>query len=857
MGKNIGESLGEAYGKNLENNKSDLYADMNEENARKSALKEEQKKALDAYESKKDGESGNLYDDVNKKYELEAEQEKAKEAYESNFAVPKKGSEEDMENKKNEKLRQLADLEKEKRAKEFKKEEDKRQEEIDRVNAYKRQFGEKEDNIDNPRVDNTINNVDNNTSVNTVPVDTVPADNETDLQRIIRERNEHMPDKIEADYLAESIKEMPEVASILETEKKPLKDLLEAQGKEIVELKETVNTEQLNTVEAIVKAEKLENKLGAIDMATQDFGKNLDKKELSKWKKIWKDPKFKLVLIGAIYAGGAIALGATGPASAPLYFGAKMLVAKAGGTLFLPYAGGSSTLIGAAVPAAIEASRWFLKKIGVVKNENDVEKATKEYMVKMEEIKNSGNSVAGNEIRPLSAGNNSERQTINESSPEAHQIDIAGVVERVQMNDPGLISQYEKYPEFLNETVKAFESKISIVAYTKEKRNINDTYKWLKNKQKEIKEQGNNKPEASEINQSKPISREPIKSVEKPIEVAKQEETKEKNTNSPEVISSEVNEMENLIINFKKGETSGKELLEYVQILEELRKKYGDEEAKPLISAIQGKTYSFDEKTREQIAGAMVEYAKKQNEQGRKMKPREVLDYVTYFQNIEDLNNENYKWLMGNEKEIAVGEKKEEREETNKFILGIEIKGLDEVKKMTREDVEVQMQQVHDALNKLATGLNEKDFEKTRETNEDYKKLYNYQQNVLGRQWLETRNEAEKKEPAKPEDSSYQEELKKLEGTKEGKLLNVLSKLSGREMKELKNIIYPKSGMMGYGYNKDKSSVLRSNPVFVTDFKGRTNLSQSDFDIILADATYDDVDKAIEFIELKKRERKF
>lgn len=367
------------------------------------------------------------------------------------------------------------------------------------------------------------------------------------IKRALLEREKNMPDKIGDDLLEETaqkikdeameemMKKYPELSEMTEDGKKPLINLLEAQGKEIIELKETVKTEQLNTVEAITKAGELEGKLNSIDAATLELGSKLDKKELSKWKKIWKDPKFRILLIGTIYAGGALALGATGPASAPLYFGAKMLVAKAGGTLFLPYAGGSSTLIGAAVPAAMEASRWFLKKIGVVKSENDVEKATKEYMVKIEEIKNSANGQQVNETRPEGQSQNGEALGVNIAEKltdsKNEELDVAKIVEFVKESKENNLTAQELFNGFrgkienIESAMEAIKPEMKIIAIFQKDRDINAAHKWLREKLAEIKEQKLVYQE--NIEQKKPeISVEPVKGKEKEIADGKKEKEK-------------------------------------------------------------------------------------------------------------------------------------------------------------------------------------------------------------------------------------------------------------------------------------------------------------------------------------------
>lgn len=482
--------------------------------------------------------------------------------------------------------------------------------------------------------------------------------------------------------------------------------------KKIVELEKALEAEgQVN--------KKMEQMNIDISKATEKL--KLEGKDMTFWQKINKSPKAKAalacMLIGGGYTAGVVALGAGGVAAAPLYFAGKALLAKAGISVFAPYMGGLSTVTLSTAYGA--AAGWLVEKIAQISNENDAKKAINEYVAKIEEITKSENSAA-NETKPVSAENKPEQQIINEPSPETNQIDIAEIIERLQMNDSTIISAFEKYPEFLDETIKAFESKTSIFAFTKEKRNINDTYKWLKNKQKELKEQEKNKLENPEI------------------VAPKDDENK--------ITKKAIEEMVNgIATNIREGNFDSETLYKSsIELYDWLDNKLKDDLGmqKILVSSI----HKIDPVIQNKMVEAMHEYAKAGN-----ISREEALNAISSLTMRHDLNeisglsDEIKEWIKG-VKEARGGEK-----EKNEFVSGIEIKGIDEVKKMTHREVSRDIARISETIVNMARGLNEKDFEILRETNEDYKKLYNYQQNILVEQWVKTKKETEEKEPAEQE----------------------------------------------------------------------------------------------------------
>jgi len=114
---------------------------------------------------------------------------------------------------------------------------------------------------------------------------------------------------------------------------------------------------------------------------------------------------------------------------------------------------------------------------------------------------------------------------------------------------------------------------------------------------------------------------------------------------------------------------------------------------------------------------------------------------------------------------------------------------------------------------------------------------------------LEVKEKSPDQKPPEKE-TELTRKIKELGGTKEGKILNVLSKLNKNDLEELKNIIYHKAGTMGATVIKQEmSTILKSNAAFEHGFRGRhVKLTQNEM-LILGLATYSDVEKGIEFLE--------
>lgn len=318
--------------------------------------------------------------------------------------------------------------------------------------------------------------------------------------------------------------------------------------KENAELK----TEQLNNAEALVKKNKVIDSLDKQGIEiTEKATKKLEGKDLSFWEKINKSPKakaaFACMLVGGGYTVGAFALGAGGVAAAPLYFLGKGLLVKAGvisSSAFLPYMGGLSTMTLSTAYGAVGG--WLAEKLARVDNNDDGKKFVKEYVKTEEAIKNGQPvDIMGDRIELTGNQSNNPVSTSNpnkaskpimgpnlesmRNNPSAEQkikpaefnnidknnnsvknwldkkgnIDIGAVVKFAQEDDQGFIKEIKNNPDLLAKTIGAFKAKKSFITlFSKDKRDINGVYDWLKTLDKKIKNQ-----EKELSSQIKPIAR--------------------------------------------------------------------------------------------------------------------------------------------------------------------------------------------------------------------------------------------------------------------------------------------------------------------------------------------------------------
>lgn len=353
-----------------------------------------------------------------------------------------------------------------------------------------------------------------------------------------------------------------------------------------------------------------------------------------------------------------------------------------------------------------------------------------------------------------------EEESVNEN---VEAVNVAEVVKLAQTNDSELINRFKSDPEFLDKTIKAFKTKLSIFAFTKKKRDINAVYKQLTGLQKEIKEQ------------------------EKPENIASQD------------IESAVKK-HNKIINelkegFQEGEISGEIIYETADLfkywIEDELAGTGDAQ-----TAVWKKIHDIDPEIQARMINSMLEYAMMNNKDNKEA--LEKVKYLTMKNNLDNIlgiSEEARKWLMG--------EKGEVKEAKKEYVLGIEIKELPEVKKMTTEEMHLVMRQISNALNKMAEGLNEREFNILKETNKEYKKLYNYIQYVLTKQWIIRNKEEEIKkpdnEPPKPPDSPEGLTVGVVTGSEKNKALKTEKEKKDipNNMWEMTDEEYTKSGFPG------------------------------------------------------------
>jgi hypothetical protein len=339
-----------------------------------------EKSVEDAYKrefkSTEEGDS-DIYEGINNK-------NKFNKAYEDDFKDREKTLSDDTDELEKKRTEKNEEEEKIRAAK--KKIETDLKEEEERIDAYKRQFTEKDD--DSANSNDSVKNVD--VPVDTPPIDNPPINTETELQKIIRERNENMPHHIDDDSIdtdleeranamaermkKDALEKYPELADVLENEKKPIQELLDAKEVENAELIEKVEdlSEQLSKM-----VEMADNTIIEI---TAEEDKEKAHKTLRAIGKFIRSPKGQMAILAGV---GAMAFTAGGGA-VPAIMLLKPMLVKAGiisAGYTIPYAYGLSSGISAAFAggAAGGVAEKFLKKIGLVKDKKDNREIVKEF----------------------------------------------------------------------------------------------------------------------------------------------------------------------------------------------------------------------------------------------------------------------------------------------------------------------------------------------------------------------------------------------------------------------------------------------------------------------------------------------
>lgn len=440
-----------------------FYADKNKKDAQiinPNQLKQKNmpKKTIEeAYKGQLgDKDESNLYEDVNKKYALEEEQEKAKEAYGTEFGAREKES--TKEKAGWEKLREKENIEKEKRAGKLKE-----QEEF--AESYKRQFGEEDAEGGKKPVTPDV-------------VDNVAGETMSELAKQLKEKKEKFDklpkeaqEMIRDEMMESEIKRMGDQYTVDE-----LKEKETVQAKEIADLKETV--ERAKEVEA-----RLAEMQAELDRQYEETKNPTLKKAINFFKK----PK----VYGAIMFGlaGVGVYAASGGTAVPVYFAVKAALAKAGISIFVPAAAGQGLSTWGTAAAAGGFSGYLAEKLGLSHEKSDKEK----HQEGLEKLKNIGKEQSA-EIK------------VENWRDSSGKIDIGAVVKFVGEKDQELITRLENDPELLSDMVKAFKKKLSIFQFSDKQKNINTTYFWLENKQREIKKAQMQAPKEQTVNESAPSS---------------------------------------------------------------------------------------------------------------------------------------------------------------------------------------------------------------------------------------------------------------------------------------------------------------------------------------------------------------
>lgn len=253
--------------------------------------------------------------------------------------------------------------------------------------------------------------------------------------------------------------ELAEMSNIVEQEKNKV---IIDKDKEIAVLKEKI-TEMENQE----KKKKVDKKIQQMESEIENTGKKLEGKDKKFWDIITKHPKIKTVfacmLVGGVYAGGALAIGITGPGAVPLYSLGAGLLAKAGIGISVPYMGGGSTVI---LSGALgKALYWLGEKIKLIKNEEEGKEVLTEFIRKTEVIKN----------QEQTPENKINQEILNEQG----EVNIKAVVNSFKTDHKKIIADLEKDPALLARVLKAFQKKGSVWTLGQEKKDIKNIHRQL------------------------------------------------------------------------------------------------------------------------------------------------------------------------------------------------------------------------------------------------------------------------------------------------------------------------------------------------------------------------------------------
>lgn len=377
-----------------------------------------------------------------------------------------------------------------------------------------------------------------------------------DLRKTIRDREKVLPfiKEIKGDYLEDSVKEikegalkdMPEIAEIVEDARKPDQEPLEknedqvknpdivtieAQKKEIADLKEIVKIEQLETDEARKEAEKFKAGINKINIELDKQIEQLKNPTIKETiLKYWKNPKVKgAIIVGLIGTGvGAYAYGA-GAVGVPVYMALKGALATQGIDIFIPAAVGHGFSTWGTAMAGSAAGGGLMghvfEKLGLLKGEKNDKEKSREGLSKLKNLTNELQLSSSTTENNPEAGNSSsveqkpnkkpfwkriiergKKENSEDKEPQGSEvlsgnniknwldkdgnIDTGAVVKLAEEDNPEFINELKTDRELLNKTIEAFKAKKSFITlFSKEKRDINAVYKGLIRFRKDIEKQ--------------------------------------------------------------------------------------------------------------------------------------------------------------------------------------------------------------------------------------------------------------------------------------------------------------------------------------------------------------------------------
>lgn len=482
----------------------------------------------------------------------------------------------------------------------------------------------------------------------------------------------------------------------LEAEKADLEEKLTKAEARLTEMEVKDSEKEKMLITSIAETKE---KMGLDSVKTDDETKNETnfekiKNTLEKVKDTFKKhPKASLMLVGGLYATGAFLAGASGGvAGAPVYFGIKSLLLKAGFEgVFLPYMGGGSAVIGGYAAGAV--SKWIMEKSGVVKSDKDVANAAKELIEKFENPKIEQPAIIEPPVETPVKKEGFWGKMKNIKNKIFSGLKEESLKEESLMEKIKRIKSKDEIAEKPEEIIKSAEDRSVIHSVDHiikvAEPNVIDVIDGsgggeLTHEEKEemrkiaednkidiISSSAEVKKEKNELEFGKPITkgiftgkRPPEESLESPNEVLKEKTDEVKDVTRTEVVEKKEDKeklkegllryVEIALDKFKKGETGGKEIFEFAIGVNNRFNKYGIES----IQLIVDKICSYNEKIRGQMVDAMIEYAKSKNIEREKIR-----ELCYYFEPDFHIGKaETYKWLVGQEME----EKNQEKIEVKK-----------------------------------------------------------------------------------------------------------------------------------------------------------------------------------------------